>query len=235
MRFWVKVLLEGSFLKCVDVLFEVSSGKSWGWAAPGLLGLGWNFYLARVPAWGVVCAAVGTPPEENQPFNDGSGGTQGFGRPPPQKATATGDITLGSGQTTSEHIAFTLTDVRNYMQTPIVYGNFLYGCRNNGVMSCSDARTGKHHYQQRLDSGVGFTASPVAGEGKIYFTSEEGEVHVLKVGREFERLAENSMNDICMATPAISEGTLFFRTKSHLVAIGDQPIAGPDVEAKKKP
>ncbi len=137
------------------------------------------------------------------------------------KATAKGDITLGPDETANKHIAYVLTDVRNYMQTPLVYGNFLYGCRNNGVMSCTNARTGKHFYKHRLDSGVGFTASPVAGDGKIYFTSEEGDVHVLKVGVEFERLAQNSMNEICMATPAISEGNIFFRTKSHIVAIGE--------------
>ncbi len=60
----------------------------------------------------------------------------------------------------------------------------------------------------------------MAGDGKIYFTSEEGDIHVIKAGPEFEKLAENAMGEICMATPAISSGTLFFRTKGHLVAIG---------------
>jgi len=136
------------------------------------------------------------------------------------KETATGDITLPRGQSKSENIAFIINGVRNYMQTPLIYGDFLYGCRNNGVMFCGDALTGETRYKKRLDSGVGFTASPVAGDGKIYFTSEEGDVHVIKIGPEFERLATNTMDEICMATPAISQGMLLFRTKGHVVAIG---------------
>ncbi len=131
-----------------------------------------------------------------------------------------GPITTGPDEESNEQIAFTLTDLRNYMQTPLVYGNFPYGCRNNGVMLGNDARTGRSHYKQRLGRGVGFTASPVAGDGKDYFTSEEGDVHVIAIGPRFERRAKNRMGEICMATPAISEGRLFFRTKSHLVAIG---------------
>ena len=64
------------------------------------------------------------------------------------------------------------------------------------------------------------SASPVAGDGKIYFTSEEGEVYVIAAGPKYELLARNELGEICMATPAISEGTIFFRTKNHLIAIG---------------
>ena len=65
--------------------------------------------------------------------------------------------------------------------------------------------------------------TPVAGDGKIYFTSEEGDVHVLQAGPEYKLLATNKMGEICMATPAISEGNLFFRTQGHVVAIGRLP------------
>jgi outer membrane protein assembly factor BamB len=65
----------------------------------------------------------------------------------------------------------------------------------------------------------GFTSSPVASEGKIYFASEEGTVYVVKPGAEFQVLATNKMGEVCMATPAISEGTLFFRTQGHVVAV----------------
>lgn len=136
------------------------------------------------------------------------------------RPTASGDITLADGQTSSDHIAWTLTDVRNYMQTPLVYGDYLYCCRNSGIMTCHNAKTGEKVYKKRLASGVGFTASPVAGDGKIYFTSEEGDVYVVKTGAEYELLARNAMGEICMATPAISEGNLFFRTRGHVVAIG---------------
>ena len=107
-----------------------------------------------------------------------------------------------------------------YMQTPIVYGDELYVCRDNGVLSVFDAKTGQRHYQGRLADGrTGFSASPVASNGRIYFTSEEGDVYVVKAGTAFEQLAVNPLGEVAMATPAISEGTMFFRTRGHLVAV----------------
>jgi outer membrane protein assembly factor BamB len=109
-----------------------------------------------------------------------------------------------------------------YLQTPLVYGDYLYSCRVNGVLSCYRARTGERLYQERLGKGgTGFTASPVAGDGKLYFTSEEGDVYVVKAGPEFELLAKNALGEVTMATPAISEGTLYFRTRHHLLAVRD--------------
>ena len=66
-----------------------------------------------------------------------------------------------------------------------------------------------------------FSASPVATNGKIHFTAENGNVYVVKAGPEFELLGINKMNETCMATPAISEVTLFFRTRHHLVAVAE--------------
>jgi outer membrane protein assembly factor BamB len=67
-----------------------------------------------------------------------------------------------------------------------------------------------------------FSASGVAADGKLYFSSENGDVFVVKAGLDFEILSTNSMNDICMATPAISEGVLYFRTQHYLVAVSDK-------------
>jgi outer membrane protein assembly factor BamB len=109
------------------------------------------------------------------------------------------------------------------MQTPIVYGDYLYVCRDNGVLSVYDSRTGARQYQQRLASGqTGFTASAVAANGKLYYTSEEGSVYVVKAGPAFELLGENALGEVAMATPAISEGVIYFRTRRHLVAIGSR-------------
>ena len=118
------------------------------------------------------------------------------------------------------HVGWWRSDRGNYMQTPLVYGDYLYCCNDGGILTCYEARTGKTVYRKRLGKGTGFTASAVAGDGKIYFTSEEGDIHVIKAGPEFQKLAVNAMGEICMATPAISDGTLLFRTKGHLVAIG---------------
>ena len=107
------------------------------------------------------------------------------------------------------------------METPLIYGDYLYSCQTDGILSCFEASTGKRLYKERLGSGgEGFTASPVASEGKIYFTGEQGSVYVVKPSADFTVLATNQMGEVCMATPAISEGTIFFRTQEHVVAVG---------------
>jgi outer membrane protein assembly factor BamB len=137
------------------------------------------------------------------------------------KPTATGDISLAADARTNEHIAWSQNREGAYMQTPLVYGDYLYVCRDNGVLSVYDAKTGERKYQQRLADGkTGFTASGIAANEKIYYTSEEGGVYVIKAGPAYELVAENSLGEIAMATPAVSEGVLFFRTKGHLIAIG---------------
>ncbi len=74
--------------------------------------------------------------------------------------------------------------------------------------------------QQRLGDGTtGFTSSLVAADGKVYFSSEDGDVFVVKAGRVFELLATNPLGEYSMATPAISESRLYFRTGGSMVAI----------------
>jgi outer membrane protein assembly factor BamB len=138
------------------------------------------------------------------------------------RPAATGDVTLDEGKDRSDSIAWSRRRFGNYMQTPILYRGLLYGCRDNGVLMCLEPETGKELYTQRLEGGVGFTASPVAADGKLYFTSEDGQVYVVKAGPKFELLATNPLGDLSMATPAISDGVLFFRTQSHLVAVEEK-------------
>ena len=77
------------------------------------------------------------------------------------------------------------------------------------------------HYQERLGAGTtGMSASPVAGDGKIYCSSEEGEVYVIAAGPEFKKLTMNRFEYPLMATPAISEGRIYFRTLESLIAVG---------------
>jgi len=136
------------------------------------------------------------------------------------RASAVGEISVSETEPSSTHVAWSNLKIGNYMQTPLVYGDLLYCCRDSGILACYEAKSGEKKYRERLADGVGFTASPVAGDGKIYFTSEEGDIYVLQAGPEYKLLATNKMGEICMATPAISEGNLFFRTQGHIVAIG---------------
>jgi outer membrane protein assembly factor BamB len=133
---------------------------------------------------------------------------------------ATGDISLAAGTQTNDHIAWSQQREGAYMQTPIVYREHLYICRDNGVLSVYDVATGGRLYQQRLAAGAtGFSASAVAGDGKVYYAGEDGSVLVIKAGPVFEQLAQNEMGETLMATPAISEGTIFLRTRTRLVAV----------------
>jgi len=109
------------------------------------------------------------------------------------------------------------------MPTPIAYKDYLYVGSDRGTLSCFEPQTGELKYREKLSSnGAAFSASPVASDGKIYFTAEDGEIYVVQAGPEFKLLGINKMGEICMATPAISQGTLFFRTRHHLVAVAEQ-------------
>ena len=130
---------------------------------------------------------------------------------------ARGDLTLKEGITASDAVVW--SDPRNgpYMATPLLYRGILYVVSLNGVLTAFEAKTGKQLYQKRIAPG-GYTASPVASDGKIYVGNEEGSLYVVKAGREFEILGKNSFSEVLMATPAIAQGMLFVRTQHHLWA-----------------
>lgn len=134
---------------------------------------------------------------------------------------ASGDISLADGETSNQHVVWTERRNGAYLVTPLVYRDCLYSSTNNGIVKCYDALTGKQHYQKRLGNGTNaLSASPVAGDGKIYWTTEEGEVYVIEAGPEYHQRAVNNLNESTMATPAISAGVLYFRTLRSLIAVG---------------
>jgi len=107
------------------------------------------------------------------------------------------------------------------MPTPLFYQGLVYVLANNGVFDAYDAATGKEVYRQRLPLvGSGYSASPVAADGKIYLANEDGEMLVVQAGATFAHVATNSMGEPLMATPALSEGVMYVRGLSTLSAIG---------------
>jgi outer membrane protein assembly factor BamB len=141
------------------------------------------------------------------------------------KPDAEGDISLESNQETNENVAWSKKSGGPYMPTPVIYGDYLYCCANNGIVTCYVAKSGEQVYKKRLKSPGGqlaFTASPLAADGHVYFTAEDGRVLVVKAGPEFEVVATNQLNQKILATPAISEGVMFFRTQNSLIAVGQR-------------
>jgi outer membrane protein assembly factor BamB len=137
------------------------------------------------------------------------------------RPAATGDISLAPNATSNEFVAWSHPRDGSYMGTPIVYGDIVFNCRWNGVLNAYDLKSGKRLFQQRLGGGTSaFTASAVAGDGKIYIASEDGDVYVLKAGPAFQVLATNQLGESCLASPAISGGVIYFRTASRIVAVG---------------
>jgi outer membrane protein assembly factor BamB len=100
-----------------------------------------------------------------------------------------------------------------------VYGGYVYLANHNGVLRCFDFKTGEKMYEERLGAGASCSASLVAADGKIYCPTEQGEIHVIKAGPKLEVLAKNDLGEPCLATPAISQGVLYFRTSASLMAI----------------
>jgi outer membrane protein assembly factor BamB len=133
---------------------------------------------------------------------------------------AQGDLTPRGGATNAA-VAWQQDRKGNYMQTPIIVGDYLYGCVDNGILSCFEAKSGAVQYSERLGNGTeGFTASPVSDGKNLYFTSEIGNVYVIPADGKYSVVATNSLNETCLSTAALSSGTLFYRTRHEVVAIG---------------
>jgi len=137
------------------------------------------------------------------------------------RTSATGTITASDPASTNAAIAWVHPRQGDYMQTPILVNGLLFGCIDFGLLTCFDAKSGAIRYSERLSpSGRGWTASPVSDGRKLYFTSEEGEVAVIKVSERFEVLAANTLGETCLATPALVDGTVYFRTRNQIIAVG---------------
>lgn len=136
------------------------------------------------------------------------------------RPSATGDISLSEGTTSNDGVAWSAPNGGAYISTPVMYGGYLYVANYNGTLRCFDFKTGEKMFEERLSPDAVCSASLVAADGKIYCPTEDGVVYVLKAGPKLEVLAKNELGEPCLATPAISQGVLYFRTSGSLMAIG---------------
>ena len=128
----------------------------------------------------------------------------------------------GSGEITgSPDIAWKYERGSAYVPSGIVYDEYLYLTTDRGILTCLDARTGAVQYENgRVPVPATFTASPVACDGKILLTSEDGDTFIIKAGPSHEVLRTNSINEPVYASPAIYQGRLFLRGEKNLYSIG---------------
>jgi outer membrane protein assembly factor BamB len=136
---------------------------------------------------------------------------------------ATGDLTPvpGAGTPTAPSgVAWSVTGRGPFTPTPLAYQGVLYVLAHNGVLDAYDVETGAELFRARVpEIGSGFSASPVAADGKIYLANEDGAIAVVAAGRAFRHLATNEIDESIMATPALSRGVIFVRGRNSVVAI----------------
>jgi outer membrane protein assembly factor BamB len=134
---------------------------------------------------------------------------------------AKGDISLTRDESTNEFIAWFEPRASAYTSSPLLYDGRLYVVNDNGILSVFDARTGKRAYRARVGGGGHtFSASPWAHAGRVFYLSEDGDTFVTVPGDEYQEEAKNSLDEMSLASPAVSNGMLFIRTQTRLYAIG---------------
>ncbi|MEM9598879.1 MAG: PQQ-binding-like beta-propeller repeat protein [Acidobacteriota bacterium] len=134
-----------------------------------------------------------------------------------------GDLTLPEGERSSDAIAWSHHRGGGYMPTPIIVGDLLYLPHHNGRLVAYDAHTGAPVFRARFSRRGTLTGSPVAADGRLYFTTEEGLVYVVQAGSTYRELGIHDMGEPLMTTPAISDGAIYLRGQRHLWALGAPP------------
>ena len=132
---------------------------------------------------------------------------------------ARGELVMNENGTPSEYVKWLKLRGGSYMGTMLLYNGYLYNAAWNGKLTCYNALTGEEMYAEKVGKGNSYTSSPVAADGIIYITDNEGVVYSVKAGPEYILLTQNKLNQTVMSTPAIAENYLFFRTTKGLIAV----------------
>lgn len=122
----------------------------------------------------------------------------------------------GQGEVSESHVVWRNRKQVPFCASPLCQGGLLYTIKDGGLLGCLDARDGKVLKFDRVPAGGAYYSSPVYGDGKIYLINQEGELTVLRAGRDWEVLATGSFEEQTYATPAIVDGRIYLRTNGHL-------------------
>ena len=123
----------------------------------------------------------------------------------------------GHGDVTETHVAWTSRDAVSHSPSPIIVGGHLYMVSDRGIGTCRDAQTGELIWKKRF--GGSYSASPILADGHLYFQSEQGDGVVINPGTTFEEVARNSIGQPTLASYAVSEGSFYVRSETHLYRI----------------
>lgn len=131
-------------------------------------------------------------------------------------------IKLGGSGDLTDTVAWQYAKGTAYVPSPILYGDYLYLTTDRGILTCLDAKTGEVKYEGgRVPVPATFTASPVAFDGKILLTSEDGDTFIVKAGPKHEIIGTSSVGEPVYASPAIADGRIIIRGERNLYAIGN--------------
>jgi outer membrane protein assembly factor BamB len=126
----------------------------------------------------------------------------------------------GEGDVSESRISWKLDKTLPRTASPVMVDDLLYTVTDDGVVTSIEADSGKEVWHSRI--GGTFAASPLYGDGRLYFFSQQGKATVLKPGRTFETVATNSLPSGFMASPAVDGGALFLRTRTDLYCIEEK-------------
>ena len=136
------------------------------------------------------------------------------------RAGASGDISLQKDQSANDFVAWLQPRFSGYTPSPLVYRGRVYAINDNGILQVADAATGVEVFKARMGGGGHtFSSSPVASQGLIYLTSEDGDTFVIRAGDRYEEIAKNSLGEMSLATPAAGADSLYVRTQTKLYRI----------------
>ncbi len=135
---------------------------------------------------------------------------------------AHGELVMNEDEAPSEYVKWLKLRGASYMGTMLLYNGYLYNAAWNGKLTCYNASTGEEMYSEKVGKGNSYTSSPVAADGIIYITDNDGVVYSVKTGPKYELLTESHLNATVMSTPAISDGYMIFRTTSGLIAVSNK-------------
>jgi outer membrane protein assembly factor BamB len=172
------------------------------------------------PATGAPLWHAGAPHRFAVPvpsFHDGVIYTSRGYRSGPYMAIRAG----GRGDVNHTHVKWLVGAGAPYISSLLYYDGLVYMASDAGIVTAIDPSSGERAWQERV-GGI-FSASPVAGDGKVYFMSETGETIVVKAGREPKILERSRIDGRVVASPAISGGRLFIRSDDRLIAVGGTP------------